>query len=319
MKENDRKKLFGVTAAIVTLFQDNGEPDLAAIRKHVSFLIDSGVHGLYPLGTTGEMFRLSESERKSIASAVVDEAAARVPVFVQVGAMRQTETIELARHAVSIGADGIGVVAPAYYCASEREIEAYYDAVAQEIPSDFPMLLYNIPQLAVNDLSSELVGRVAARHEKVIGIKYSYPDFLRTSEYLDLRGGTFSVLHGTDSLFTAALALGCAGTISGISSVYPEPFVRIYEAVCAGDWGAARAQQRIARRICRILGHGSNIAYLKEGLRYRGITKRIGIRAPALPLTEPETAELHRELAKIEALLNGPENREPQTSYSLEK
>ena len=304
MKENVTKKLFGVTTAMVTLFNEHGDPDLAAIRRHTSFLIDRGVHCLYPLGTTGEMFRLSESERKSIASAVVDETAGRVPVFVQVGAMRQIETIALARHAVSIGADGIGVVSPAYYCASEREIENYYHAVAEEIPSRFPMYLYNIPQLAVNDLSGELVERIAAGHENIIGIKYSYPDFLRTSEYLDIRDGTFSVMHGTDSLLTAALALGCDGTISGISSVYPEPFVRVYEAVRAGEWGTARKWQRIARRICGILRNGGNMAYFKEGLSCRGIVNRTGMRAPALPLNDKEAADLRMELAEIEPLLN---------------
>ena len=305
MKENDTKKLFGVTTAMVTLFNDNGDPDLAAIRRHTSFLIDKGVHCLYPLGTTGEMFRLSESERKSIASAVVDETAARVPVFVQVGAMRQMETIALARHAVSIGADGIGVVSPAYYCATEREIENYYHAVAGEVPSRFPVYLYNIPQLAANDLSSELVRRIAASHENVIGIKYSYPDFIRTSEYLDIRDGTFSVMHGTDSLLTAALALGCDGTISGISSVYPEPFVRVYEAVCANDWITARKWQHIARRICGILRNGSNMAYFKEALCYRGIVNRTGMRAPALSLTNEEAAALHSELTEMEPLLDG--------------
>ena len=305
MKENNVKKLFGVTTAMVTLFNDHGDPDVEAIRRHTSFLIDKGVHCLFPLGTTGEMFRLSESERKIIASTVVDEAAGRVPVFVQAGAMRQTETIALARHAVSIGADGIGVVSPAYYCATEREIENYYHAAAQEIPSHFPIYLYNIPQLAANDLSSELVGRIAAAHRNVIGIKYSYPDFIRTSEYLDIRDGTFSVMHGTDSLLTAALALGCDGTISGISSVYPEPFVRVYEAVCANDWITARRWQRIAQRICSILRNGSNMAYFKEALSYRGIVKRTGMRAPALPLNDKEAADLRGELAGIEPLING--------------
>ena len=304
MRKTATGKLFGVTTAMVTLFDDHGAPDVAAIRRHTSFLIDKGVDCLYPLGTTGEMVRLSESERASIASAVVDEAAGRVPVFVHVGAMRQAETIALARHAVSIGADGIGVVSPVYYRATDREVEHYYHAVAEAIPPDFPIYLYNIPQLAVNDLSSGLVARIADGHENIIGIKYSYPDFVRTSEYLDIREGTFSVMHGTDALFTAALALGCDGTISGVSSVYPEPFVRVYAAVRAGEWGTARRWQRIARRIGTILQNGANMAYLKAGLSFRGVVDRTGMRAPALPLTDAETADLGQELARIEPLLD---------------
>ena len=297
------KRLFGVTTAMVTLFDDRGNPDIEAMRELTSFLIDKGVHGLYPLGTTGEMFRLSESERKSVAAAVVDEAAGRVPVFVHVGAMRQDETIVLAHHAASIGADGIGVISPAYFGANERNIESYYDAVARAIPSHLSMYLYNIPQLAVNDLSAQLVARVAARHQNVVGVKYSYPDFVRTSEYLDIRDGGFSVMHGTDSVFTAALALGCDGTVSGISGVYPEPFVRVYDAVRANAWDTARAWQRTARRFCNALRNGSNMAYFKEGLRRRGVVDRPGMRAPQLPLTADETEALQRELAQLEPLL----------------
>ena len=304
MRKTATGKLFGVTTAMVTLFDDHGAPDVAAIRRHTSFLIDKGVDCLSPLGTTGEMVRLSESERASIAAAVVDEAAGRVPVFVHVGAMRQAETIALARHAVSIGADGIGVVSPVYYRATDREVEHYYRAVAEAIPPDFPIYLYNIPQLAANDLSSGLVARIAATHENVIGIKYSYPDFVRTAEYLDVREGTFSVMHGTDALFTAALALGCDGTISGVSSVYPEPFVRVYAAVRSDDWTSARKWQRIARRIGTILQNGANMAYLKAGLSFRGVVDRTGMRAPALPLTDAETADLGQELARIEPLLD---------------
>ena len=106
------KKLYGVITAMTTPFDEQGKLDLEALRAQTEFLIEKGVNCLYPCGTTGEMFLCSEEERKTIAETVLKTAAGRVTVFVHVGAMTQEETIRLARHAESIGADGIGVVTP---------------------------------------------------------------------------------------------------------------------------------------------------------------------------------------------------------------
>ena len=104
------KKLFGVTTAMTTLFTADGAPNVQAMRELTDFLIEKGVNCLYPLGTTGEMLRMTVEERKLVAKTVVEQAAGRCTVFIHVGAMRQEDAIELAKHAYEIGADGIGVV-----------------------------------------------------------------------------------------------------------------------------------------------------------------------------------------------------------------
>ncbi|WP_199616998.1 dihydrodipicolinate synthase family protein [Paenibacillus alkalitolerans] len=290
------KHLYGVTTAMVTPFDDNGRVDLGRVEKLTEFLISKGVHCLYPLGTTGEMFKLSVDERKAVAETVVKTAANRVTVYIHAGAMTQEDTVELARHAAEVGADGIGAVTPAFFGANDREIERYYAAVASSIPADFPMYLYNIPQCAANDLKTEVAQRVADKFANVIGIKYSYPDFLRTNEYLDINGGNFSVMHGTDRLFLPALAMGCDGTISGISCVYPEPFVAVYDAFKENDLEKARKMQKIAIQYCEALRNGSNMAFFKSALKLRGIDAG-HMRAPQLDLTEEEARDLETTLA----------------------
>jgi dihydrodipicolinate synthase/N-acetylneuraminate lyase len=292
------KYLYGVTTAMVTPFDKNGKVELAKVKNLTEFLIAKGVHCLYPLGTTGEMFRISQKERKQVAETVVKTAKQRVTVYIHTGAMNQQDAIELTQHAHAIGADGAGVVTPAFFCANDRELEEYYVKIATSVPSDFPIYMYNIPQCAGNDLKTEVAQRVADRCKNVIGIKYSFPDLLRTNEYLGINGGKASIVSGIDRLFLTILAMGCAGTVSGVACAYPEPFVAIYDAFKENDLPKARKIQVLANKYCELLRNGSNMSYYKEALRLRGID--VGyMMPPQLDLPAEEIREVQAALAEI--------------------
>ena len=293
------KTLHGVTVAMVSPLDASDHLDEVALRKLTNFLIEKQVDCLYPGGTTGEMFRLSPPERKRLAEVVVDEAKHRLPVFIHVGAMRLEETLDLARHAHQIGADGIGAVTPSYFGVNDQEMEEYYVSIAKAVPEQFPVYLYNIPQLSANDLTPAVIERILARCSNVIGLKYSFADMARTLEYLRIKEGTFAVIHGADHLFLSLLVMGCAGTVSGVAGVYPEPFVEVYRAFKEGSQQRAIKFQGIAARLARVLRGGSNMAYFKEGLRRRGID--VGhMRKPQLDLTAAEKTQLETELEKVE-------------------
>lgn len=296
------KKLYGVTTAMVTPFEKDGNVDFNAIGEIVEFLISKGVNCLYPLGTTGEMYRLSVEERKAVAEKVVKSANGRVTVYIHAGAMCQKDTISLAKHASDIGADGIGVVTPAFFGVNDREMEEYYVNVAKNVPQDFPVYLYNIPQCSANDLKTGVAQSIADKCSNVIGIKYSYPDFLRTSEYLGINNGDFSVLVGTDRLFNAALAMGCSGVVSGVSCVYPEPFVEVYKAFQNGNIAEAERLQKIATKYCETLRNGSNMSFFKEALKLRGINAG-HMRVPQMDITKNEIDELNEKLKLIDNVL----------------
>jgi dihydrodipicolinate synthase/N-acetylneuraminate lyase len=293
------KTLHGVTVAMVSPLDPSDRVDAGALRKLTGFLIQKQVDCLYPGGTTGEMFRLDLPERKRIAEIVVQEAGKRLPVFIHVGAMRLDETLELARHAQQIGADGIGAVTPSYFTANDREMEEYYVAVAQAVREDFPVYLYNIPQLAANDLTPAVIEKILRRCPNVIGLKYSFADMARTLDYLALSPGKFAVIHGADHLFLSLLMMGCAGTVSGVAGIYPEPFVATYRAFKEGDQSRAMAYQAIGVKVARVLKGGSNMAYYKEALRRRGIDAG-HMRKPQLDLTDEERSNLAKALEEVE-------------------
>lgn len=284
------KKLYGVTVAMVTPMDRHGKFLKEPMEQLTETLIARGVDCLYPCGTTGEMSHLSLGERKEIASVVVKTARNRVPVYIHAGADTPEKTIELARHARQIGADGVGVVTPAFLHTGSREMRNYYLEVAGALPGDFPVYLYNIPQCSGNDLLCEDVKTIYENAENVAGIKYSYLDLNRTMEYLKV-GADFSVLHGCDKVFASLLVLGCQGTVSGVAGVFPEPFVEVYRAYREKDLDGMEQWQKICVEICDILKCGSNMAYFKSGLEFRGIPAG-HMRSPQMDLEELEKENL---------------------------
>lgn len=293
------KKLYGVTTAMVTPFDEKGKVMVESVEKMVDFLIKRGVHCLYPCGTTGEMFLMSEEERRIMAEIVVRQNKGRITAYVHVGAMHTDETIRLAQHACDIGADGVGVVTPAFFGTNSDAMVEYYCQVSRSLPDDFPMYLYNIPQCASNDLTCDVIHRILDKCRNVVGIKYSLADMIRTDDYLSI-GEDFDVVLGPDRLLLPGLAMGCSGTVSGVSSVYPEPFVKVYEAYQAGDLLSARRWQALANRYVIALGAGSNMAIFKSGLRRRGIDAG-HMHTPQIDYTPEQSQALWEKLDALDA------------------
>ena len=195
-------------------------------------------------------------------------------------------------------ADGVGAVTPAFFGATETSLYDYYAAIAKSVPEDFPIYLYNIPQCSSNDLPVSVADKLARDFKNIVGIKYSFADMCRTLEYQKVNDGEFSVLHGCDKLVNALMAMGCDGVVSGVSSVYPELFVAVYQACLRGDWEEAREKQRLANQVVDILKGGASMGHFKEGMKLRGIDAGY-VREPLHNLTAEEINEMKKQLAAI--------------------
>lgn len=286
------KKMYGVITAMTTPFLADGEVDFESLDEQTEFLINAGVNCLYPCGTTGEMVIMTPEQREAVAERVVKKAAGRVIVFIHVGAVRFDETVRLAKHAVKIGADGIGVVTPSFFGLGVEELVNFYTKVAKSVPADFPVYMYNIPQCSTNDIPPEVCVRVTAECPNVIGIKYSYSDMHRTLDYINAcKDREFSMLVGFDRLMLPALVIGCDGVVSGVSSVFPEPLVAGYKAYLAGDMDEARKQMWITNDIVVKLKGGSRLGIFKAVQKLRGL-KGGHTRAPLMDVSDEEYAQL---------------------------
>ena len=291
--------LYGVTAPLVTPLTKERTLDISSLEHLTDFLIEKGIHCLYPGGTTGEMMLMGMEDRKVLAETVVRQTAGRAVVYIQAGAVNQADTITLAKHAVDIGADGIGVVTPVFYKLSDRELVSYYQSVCRSVPSDFPVYLYAIPQCAVNDITPALAEELAETCPNIAGIKYSYPNMSRIQEFMTIRSGSFSVLCGPDELFCATVLTGGAGTVSGNAQVIPEHYVAIWNALERGDIPTAVSLQRKTNQLNQILSNDHNIARYKAALKYRKILSDASTYAPLEPLSEAESRSMSDMLEEL--------------------
>jgi 4-hydroxy-tetrahydrodipicolinate synthase len=289
-KAMPNKKMYGVVVPIVTPMKKDRTVDYECLEQLVEFLIAKGIHGLYPGGSTGEMLLLSLEERKAVTESVIKTVAGRVPVFVQAGSMTLDDTVSLARHAMEVGADGVGMVTPSYFKLTEQALLNYYIQAAESLPVDFPVYLYGIPQMSGNDITVELALRVQEACPNVVGIKYSYADMIRIQNFIGT--GTLSVLCGPDELFYLTLCAGGDGTISGNANVIPEHFVAIYDAFKNEEYKKAAAIQQRTNILCGILSSADNMARYKIGLSLRGLSCSGAMRIPSMALDEAAKSSL---------------------------
>ncbi len=294
------KKLTNVIVPLITPLTKNDRLDVDSLENFTNYLIEKEVDCLYPCGTTGEMVYLTNEERKTVVETVVNKTQGRIPVYAQVGAQTTADTIELAKHAVECGADGIGILTPYYFAVSDDDIFNYFSDVIKSVPSDYPVYLYGIPQNAVNDLSLSLVERVAETFDNVQGLKYSFPDMTKIQNFMGVRGGNFDVLVGPDHLYQATMAIGGKGTVSGNASIIPEHYNAITKYIEDGNVDMAIKVQRRTNMLNAILCAKNNIANYKTVLQSKGVIATNCMRRPMQEVSDAAAKELMRTLNDVQ-------------------
>lgn len=296
MKE---RYLSGVVSAMVTPLDEQGETvDYAAIKTLVDFLLEKGINGLFPLGSTGEGILFSVEERKAIAESVIKHVSGRVPVVIHVGAHRLDEVIELARHASSLGADGIAVVPPFYYSLDALALSRFFSTVASAVPNTL-VYLYNIPSNVKNHITPTLFAELASKHDNVVGIKDSSQDFATFYQFIQIAKEKHVKLMGNDAQFLPALVMGANGCVSAASTAVPEPFVEVYRAFRAGDMEEAKKWQQVCAQVKQLLVKPYPVAPNKKVLSLRNIIQS-GIRKPLRDMTTEEMNELYSGLKRLD-------------------
>jgi len=229
----------GVITALITPLRD-GNVDEAAFRRLLERQIAAGVHGVVPMGTTGESATLHLDEHKRVVEQCVEIAAGRIRVIAGAGSSATDKAIELTRFAKTVGADGALVVTPYYNRPSQAGMKAHFEAVADAV--QLPILLYNVPGRTGVDLSNETVAALAA-HPNIVGIKDASADVARASWMRANIHSAFDLISGDDSSYLGYAAHGGVGVISVTSNVAPEAMVALYDAIQAGDFAVARSWQ----------------------------------------------------------------------------
>ena len=218
----------GCYVATLTPFDAADRLDDGVLRAHVEWLVENGVQGLCPAGTTGEFLYLTLEEKRRIVQETVRAAAGRVPVIAGVWGLRESETLTLAKAAEDAGAQGVFLPPPIYYPATDAAVFAHYAAV--HAATSLPVFAYNIPQYAANEVSLACLVRLFA--EGIIaGAKDSTGKADRVSALVERFGSRGVVFAASDGFASEGRRLGADGFISAIANVAPELFARLW----AGD------------------------------------------------------------------------------------
>jgi len=289
-----------VSPPIVTPFDADGGVDADALATHVETLVDAGLDGVVPCGTTGEFASLADGERRTVIETVVEAADGRVPVIAGAADTTVSGVLDRLRFAAEAGADAGLVTLPYYHTSTDPDGQrTFFERVADD--AALPIYLYDIPATVGEAIDPGVVADLAGR-ESVVGLKDTSGDISAVDAAVDRSPDSFTVFQGVDAQLYPSASLGVDGGICALSQVIPEAFVALGEALRAGDDDRALALHReaIAPLFSRCADHGFAPA-AKVGAAHRGFVPDPRVRPP---LTLPDAAAREAIAADIDAALD---------------
>jgi N-acetylneuraminate lyase len=282
----------GIFVALNACFDSASRLNTDAVRRLTRFYADKGVKGLYVCGSTGEGFLMSVEERKKTLKAVIEEAGNELTVISHVGSVSTKDSIELAKHAESIGAHAVSAVPCVYYKLPESSIEKHWLNIIDS--TSLPFIIYNIPQMTGYDLSYELLSRMIA-HDKVIGVKNTSMSSYQTQQFKKIGRDHFIVFNGPDEQYLAGRIMGAEAGIGGTYGAMPELFLKIEQCIIEGNIIEAQKWQFIVNDIItELLSFPSLYGAVKALIKLQGID----IGEPRLPL-EPVPKDQYHRIVKL--------------------
>ena len=267
--------------ALVTPFRgkDGSEVDEKAFQDHVEWQISQGVHGLVPVGTTGESATLTDEEHQRVITLCVEAAAGRVPVVAGAGSNETVVSVKYAEHAKALGADAALVVTPYYNKPNQEGLFRHFEALSEV---GIPIVVYNIPGRSIVDINLDTMARIS-RLPNVIGVKDATGEVGRVQGYLDRCKEGFVQLSGDDETVLGYMAHGGHGLISVGSNIAPAKYAGLADALSENDLPKARSFNDHLQGLHKSLFYDPNPAPTKYGLSLLGRMEP----TVRLPMVEP--------------------------------
>ncbi len=287
--------LRGVFTALVTPFTESGSIDESAFHRLLERQIALGVHGVVPVGTTGETPALDDAEWERVIEWTVKGAKGRVPIVVGTGTNNTAQSIARTRRAQQLGADAALVVTPYYNKPNPEGLTAHFHAIADE--GGLPIVFYNVPGRTGLNVPPELILRIA-QHPRIAAVKEASGNLGQAQSLIEQRREPLAVLSGEDELTCAMTLMGGDGVISVVSNVDPAGTVRIVEAALAGDCATARREHYRQQSLIRSLFCETNPVPAKSALSLLGLC-RDAVRSPLARASESTRLRLQRDLAAL--------------------
>ncbi|QDT25980.1 dihydrodipicolinate synthase family protein [Gimesia panareensis] len=236
-------KLRGIFTPNLVPYDSRGEINEPELRRYIDWLIEKGVHGLYPNGSTGEFTRFTPEERKRIVAIIADQTRGRVPILAGAAEANVRETIKACEYYHDLGIRAVAIVAPFYYKLSPASVYAYFKEIGDNTPID--VTLYNIPMFA-SPIDVPTIQRLSEECEKIVAIKDSsgdLPNMIRMIQAVRPNRPEFSFLTGWDAALMPLMLIGADGGTNASSGVVPELTRKLYDLTTSGQLDEARRVQ----------------------------------------------------------------------------
>lgn len=282
------EKYKGVIPAFYACYDEEGNISPERVRALTEYHIKKGVKGLYVNGSSGECIYQSVEDRKVVLENVMAVAKGKLTIIAHVACNNTKDSVELAKHAESLGVDAIAAIPPIYFRLPEHAIAAYWNAMSDAAPNtDF--VIYNIPQLAGVALTMSLFEEMR-KNPRVIGVKNSSMPVQDIQMFKAVAGDDYIIFNGPDEQFMSGRVIGAEGGIGGTYGVMLELFLKLDEFVRENKMEEARALQydinEVIYKMCSC--HGNMYGVIKEILRINENLNIGGVRAPLASLIESD-------------------------------
>jgi len=289
--------LHGVFPYLVSPIDAAGRIKTDVLGKLCDDLIKAGVHGLTPLGSTGEFAYLSSEQRAAVVQTTIKAAQKRVPVIAGVAATATADAVAQAKNYQQLGADGILAILESYFPLKDAQVEAYFRAIADAV--DVPVVLYTNPQFQRSDLSLETIARLST-HPRIGYIKDASTNTGRLLSIMN-RCPDMKVFSASAHIPAAVMLIGGVGWMAGPACIVPRQSVRLYDLCRAGRWDEAMALQRKLWGINEAFARFNLAACIKAGLQFQGYD--VGETVPPQPaLGADERKIVEKTLSELDVL-----------------
>jgi 4-hydroxy-tetrahydrodipicolinate synthase len=302
-------RLAGIFTPNIVPLDSRGEINEPELRRYVDWLIDRGVHGLYPNGSTGEFTRFTAEERRRIIEIIADQTRGRVPILAGAAEANVRETVRACEHYHSLGCRAVAIVSPFYYKLTPAGVYAYFKEIADASPID--ITLYNIPLFA-SPIDVPTVQRLAEECPRVVAIKDSsgdLPHMMRMIAAVRPVRPDFAFMTGWDAALMPMLLVGCDGGTNATSGVVPEITRKLYDLTRAEKLDEARdLQYRLLPLFDTMLYSAEFPEGFRAGVSLRGFETGRG-RQPQSPAQQQRLTRLRDQiqcLLAAEGFVNEP-------------
>jgi 4-hydroxy-tetrahydrodipicolinate synthase len=257
---------YGVYPYLVSPIDKSGRILTDVLGTLCADLIKAGVHGLTPLGSTGEFAYLNRAQREAVVQATIEAAGKRVPVIAGVASTATADAVEQARRWQQLGADGILAILEAYFPLKDAQVESYFRAIADAV--DIPVVIYTNPNFQRSDLTLDVITRLS-EHSRIRYIKDASSNTGRLLSIMN-RAPKMKVFSASAHIPAAVMLIGGVGWMAGPACIVPRESVRLYELCRAGKWPEAMTLQRDLWRINEAFARFNLAACIKAGLQIQG-------------------------------------------------